>query len=841
MRTSYPIPPQESFTSPPYSIRYQNPKSADREQYTYLSTKNGAESKITLCKDAISSSGRTASTSKSRRIHHSSPIERLYTSHHLVSGPDAAPYGDLFAVCHDGQILCLDGADLEERWTASTFGLCKDLLPASASAITVDDVFHLTAEEALKGIFQGRQDAFGAFGRAIDPASFNPDIFILVTRVLGTDTPTKCLVVLGAAPRLDANKASTQNLVQLHVAPLPVEPGFSESSRSTYQLHARSARLRELSASSLRTYDLTAAVPKLSDTVIVPEGSCSFVHLSEHCVLSASPAALTITNVTYRSVQAQAAMSIEDKDSPSEMPSANHNLKLLTYLSKLDLAIAVVNNTLYSIQVQRHKSSSREGLLIDAIGCGLSKAEHLPVHSTQRPRAPFNKLLPGSLSDHYVKQSLADVESLDSALSHDNLKEFERLLAAKFHVSIEAADDGDAPQDGESLVTPDWQWLSASSYPFVDRRWVLYAISRVFAVEVDPADNGRLSLECILPESNVLVYLVVAGHLTVSNTLAAFRSELSDVTISKTALAEEIVQQLIEVDPALELLLSYLAATKLGEVELLLIIRTIMRSLDQQPRLAHSKEKSTEDEENVSMEIDELERELEKAEYNLGEESNTRARLLTAAFEGLAGYSSVATVRAMRVTLSPLEILSLIHLFRIQLVGSAWTTRYSELTGLDQDGAAKTMPDGAIALIAELLARCIDAVGTNGWLTSGSAGDQLDGGQFLSALKLEVNAALEGLNDAVLLNGILGEAVRFGAASLGNGSGRVAARSSTTDRPRQLEVAGSAELPLGLTPKQAVSQFKVVSGGEVVERSAREKGHLLSQRVKEYSLERISI
>ncbi|KAM0280220.1 hypothetical protein ACHAQH_004178 [Verticillium albo-atrum] len=830
LRTSYPIPPQESFTCAPYSIRYQRPNASSRDQYTYFSTKDGSGSKMTVCKDVVSANGKTTSTTKSQRLQHKAPVIRIYTSYHANVSVDAESDGntfsDVLAVCNDGQVVCLDGATLDERWSMSAYSLCKDLLPPATSGLQVDSVFHGPAVDFLKGVFGGRQDAFGAFGRNIDAETFNPDVLALVATTRGKEDTGRYLIVLGAIARKNTN-AAQQTLVQLHVAPLPSHEGTGIVNTPTYQLHVRTGRLIELCESIMRTYDVTTAVPRLRDAVIMPDASSSFVQLSEHSVLSLSPAALTITNITYRSVQAQSTVSMQSET------EGGHPPMLLTYLSKLDLAIAVANNTIYSIQIERHKASSKEGLLIDAIGRGLSKADHLPADLPQRRgKATFSRYLPGTLTDAYVKQSLIEVEELDEALGQNDLKEFERLLAAKFSVTI---DNSTQPEDDDT-TTPDWQWLERpSAYAPVDRRWVLYAISRVFSVDVKDVNNDCPALNCVLPESNALLYLVVAGHLTLSNILAAFRSELKEADVSLFALADVLVQQLVGVDPALELLMSYLSATKLGEVELLLIVRTIMQSLDQQPQLALPMPNGTQEEDYVAMEIDQLERELELAEYNLGDESNVRARLLTAAFERLAGYSSVSTVRALRIAFKPVEILALIHLLRIQLVGSAWTTRYTEMTTFDQDEAARTAADGVITLIAELLARCIDAVGTNGWLTNVSAGHQADGGHFLTALKLEVSAALEGLNEAVEMNGILGEAVRFGTASLAGRSSRGG------DRTRALEVVASAELPLGLTPKQGVTQFKVVSGGEVVERSARERGHLLSQRVKEYSLEKISI
>lgn len=849
LRTSYPIPPQESFTCPPYSIRYQRPSTSGRQQLTYLSTKEPSGFKITVCQDLVNAAGKTTSTSKSRKLKHKSPVFRLFTSGNTVS--DATPASeantecnDVLAVCQDGQVLCLDGSGLEERWSLSSYALSKDLLPPSTSGFKVNYAFHAPAMEFLNGIFEGRQDAFSPFGQPVSEATFNPDVLALVVSVAGASTGARFVVLLGAISGSSAGRGSRQPLVQLHVAPLPPLDVVGEGIVPTYQLSTRSGKLSELAGGTLRTYDLRCAVPRLRDAAILPDAS-SFVTLSDNSVLTISPSSLTVANITYRSIQAQAPSITDSSATESSGSKDRADPVLLTYLSKLDLAIALVDNTLFSIQVERRGQSSKEGLLIDAIGQGLSKADDLPG-DPEPGKGPFKYFLPGTLTDSYVKKSMAEVERLDACLSENNLKEFERILASKFGIVIENAEDltNGAAKENEIDTTPDWRWPERPKpFPPVDRRWVLYSISRVFSITVgtstDDASVDHPTLDCVLHESNVLIYLVLAGHLTLRNIAAAFKHELSDTQVSKETLANEVIKQLIEVDPTLELLLNHLAGTKLGEIELLLIVRTIMQSMEHQPRLAlPSMPNGTQEEDYVAMEIDKLEQELELAEYNLGDESDIRARLLTGAFERLAGYSAAATVRGLRASFSPTEILSLIHLLRIQLVGSAWTTRYSEPTSLDQDDGTRAPPDGAITLIAELLARCVDALGTNGWLSTGSTGEW-DSGHFLTALKLEVNAALEGLNDAVGLNGILGEAVRFGTASLAGAAGRSLARAA--DRPRTLEVGAPASLPLGLTPSKAVTQFKVVSGGEVVERSARERGHLMSQKVKEYSLEKVTI
>lgn len=182
--------------------------------------------------------------------------------------------------------------------------------------------------------------------------------------------------------------------------------------------------------------------------------------------------------------------------------------------------------------------------------------------------------------------------------------------------------------------------------------------------------------------------------------------------------------------------------------------------------------------------------------------------------------------------------MSLIYLLRVELLRGAWTSLYIDPTSFDSEGN-EPPPDGVIALIADLLGRCLDAVGAGGWLFNDaiSWADKAEASDFLTALRLEVTAALEGIEEAVFLNGILGETVRFGNAAQKGG----AARASQKSILFQVENRESKLLPLGLKSKSLPTREKVVSGGEVMQRSVREMGHLISQKVEAYSLEKLSI
>jgi hypothetical protein len=380
----------------------------------------------------------------------------------------------------------------------------------------------------------------------------------------------------------------------------------------------------------------------------------------------------------------------------------------------------------------------------------------------------------------------------------------------------------------------------------VDRRWVLYAIGRTFSISTTEAPESRPKLQLILPDTNVTSYLVVAGHLTLSNLKAAFRDEFDVEALDGKAIVEDLLTSLTDADPSMTLVLNYLQATQLSELELLLAIRALMLNLDliPDPKKPASnkllKNEAHDGVENYEMDLDDLERDIAITEYYLGDDSSSRSRGLTLAFTKLWRLPAITTVKAIRATLKTEEILSLIYTLRVELVRGAWTSLYIDPTSFDSEGNDPP-PDGVITLISDLLGRCLDAVGAGGWLLNDAiSSNKSETGDLLTALKLEVTAALEGLEEAVYLNGIVGEAVGFGLASQKGGAGRQV-WNANKPVPMQMEGRESRLLPLGLKTKQMPTKSKIVSGGEVVQRSTRETGHLISQKVEAYSLEKLAI
>ncbi|KAJ8130046.1 hypothetical protein O1611_g3584 [Lasiodiplodia mahajangana] len=865
--TSYPIPPQSRLSCPASSTRFKLESTKDVLRYTYVASDESKTKKITLFKDTVGESGKTnqvtcsASLGKGQPIVWLAPVSSPSTSSEPV---EATPENELLVMRADGEVVCLDGESLKQKWTTTAMAMLQDLADDARINFTIDFCRSVSALEVLKGIFKGNSDVFNILSGS-GPVDEESEVFVLVSSSGATKHRVRHLHIMGRLPSTLPSTRAGQGVIQLHVMPL-VTPHEKRSGPRSYRLDVRNGALLELHHHTVIIHDLTASIPRVVSTIQL-DGTNSFLPLSKTSLLCSTNTTLSIFNPVYRSLQNTVDIDLAAQGhadtSNNEDPSS---CQLVAYFSPLERAISIVGYNLVAIQLEapksRHAKRRAEGLLIDSIGRGLPPAQRRSAPSSAPLKdSAFSNYLPGSIRGDYWGKWAVDQKQADSLLNSNDIPKFESFLAEKFGISVEAApaQNGDSSDSDHSTKRP-LTWClpkSRANYPPVDRRWVLYAIGRSFQWNNTSHEDStvpRLTLQ--FPQSNILNYLVDAGHLTQSNLRAAFRDRLIENEAADNLLAEELVTRLSEIDPSLEILVVYLYATKLGVLEVILVLRTLMRSLQLAndaakpiPKLqtngtaeSVTNENDSAENENIGMELDHLEDEIQKTvSYLNNEDDSIRGRGLGIALTKLAAYPHKSAVKALRTIFKPHEILSLMYVLRIELVKGGWTDRYIEVDYRDENGLFDAPPDGILKLIANLLGVCLDSFGQGGWLLSDTLQAGNDAVDFLGSLTHEIDAALEGLEEVVYLRGLLAGPVKYYEQL----SKKSASAGANTAKPIVVHVndaAGTALLPLGLnSTSQRISNQKVVSGGEVVQRSSREKGHLISQKVGSYSLERIRV
>ncbi|KAK3380472.1 hypothetical protein B0T24DRAFT_195788 [Lasiosphaeria ovina] len=864
--TAYLVSPQSFFTCAPYSLRWRPSSTRSTLRYTYVSIQDSVSSKreVKLFKDVVSEAGNTTSTTSSYSYRGNAPIVHIsatsakYSDSSLPGGD--LPNHELVAVAADGTILGLSGETLEKKWQSSPQLLTQELPSGSKSEIQVDFVQSAQAADVIEGMFGGKNELFGVFQESIRRDGFNPDILILVTSVERPQgTWQRYLHVVALSVEKEPRQVNRQSVVPIFASPLS-----AKTEASKYQLDVRSGTLQELAGSVLSIYAFNSGIPRLETKLEVP-GMTSFLRLSKTSILAATSSSLSVYNPLYHSLQASTLIELRDASQPQPGLSAENNdssCELVAYLASRELAVGLRGTSLIAVQIEVPKSRSSkrraEGLLTDAIRRGVAR-EQFCEKRNRAEHASSNVIadsLPGSLSDIYWVEWKSESANADELLHTNDMSGFEELLAGVFKIQTKGRDtkpNGIHPENDFAPVTepesvsnlPEWAWPSSrADYPQVDRRWVFYAITRVFSWNSLTCDPETSQLACRLPESNVLNYLVDAGHLSLPNIKSAFQDDVRDEEDVDSILGEQLAPILVQVDPTMELLLGYLSGTQLGPTELVSAIKLLLRSLDlledpSKSKLLRIKENMEQEHDgnndDVNIELDRAEEELQITEYYLDSDSSRRARGLSVAFSKLVVCPTLATVQSLRRQFKPEETICLMNVLRMELIKDGWTTRYLDRSQVDEDDV-EAPPDGSIQLIADLMCRCIDSVGLGGWMAFDTMlanwGNQQDSADFFSQFQAEISVALEGVLEAVRLQGTLAEAVSYAKK----------ARKAIADagKNKVTAVQLTEELPLGLKIDSKISVERVRSGAEIVPRSRRQIGLFVSKKRRSYSVHRIS-
>lgn len=764
--------------------------------------------------------GKTTSTTESQILTTSAP--KYITSSGINA--QSSKVSDLVIACENGEIISLDGESLALQWSSSSKSAVQEALPDSIRSFKIEHAVSGTRAAFSEGIFKDRQEVFGAL-----PKDTDSEMELLAMVVLSTtqqQQQMRHVVIMAILPDSSTADSSLQKFIPLDIAPL-LPNVENQKAKISYELDVQTATLLQLTEGTLSIYDLTTAVPKTKSVLDVEEAFTA-KRLSKSFVLCSSFKSSALYNYQYRSTHAKAEMDLSELLIDNQNPQS---FEFITFNRSQDLVIALVDNVLVSMHVEppkHHGKRRKEGLLIDAIGRG-APGELVTKKAKHEGSSAFADQAPGTMTETYLHDLRVDIEAAENMLESNELPKWEAMLQQKFNVETGKAVNGTGAD-----TLPEWHWQTDSTgYPTVDRRWITYALSRVFAFQAATSETERPKLQMVMAESNVATYLIVAGHVTLSNLKSAFPEESH--LLQYHLIANNTVQSIIDADASLSLLLNYVQATKLGETELLLAIRALMLSMDFIPDTKKLnatklvKDTAAEDNDEYEMDLDELERELEATEHYLGEGSIGRSRGLTLAFTKLWQLPAANTVKALRTTMRTEEILCFIYLLRMELVRGGWTTLYLDSASFDSEGY-EAPPDGVISLLADLLGRCLDAIGTGGWLFNDAMAwsDKTEAGDFLTALKLEVSAALEGIEQAAGWSNVMYEAERLVSAS----------RFTASRQPAENWEARA--LPLERKSTYAAGQ-KIVSGSEVVQKSVREVGHLISQTVQPYSIEKLPV
>ena len=219
-----------------------------------------------------------------------------------------------------------------------------------------------------------------------------------------------------------------------------------------------------------------------------------------------------------------------------------------------------------------------------------------------------------------------------------------------------------------------------------------------------------------------------------------------------------------------------------------------------------------------------------------------RTSALRTCLEKLATcYKAKQVSEAFKSSLSSHELVLLLEVLRHELHEGGWTQHTLDY-GLDPR-PAETQAN-AVTAIASLVTCAINALGTGAFLSNHEIAGKDETLSFITSLRNETSAVLEGIQESSFFDGFLKDFLRYEVTLNDPSSSRFHAKNRKSKKKLNEYVstlALPAALPIGTKPIEKVSMTHIGIGGEIVKRSLKEIGGQIDQQVGRYSFEKIRL
>lgn len=740
------------------------------------------------------------------------------------------PY-DILSVHQDGRIRRLTSDLKTQRWSVHH----SEIGPTHE----VHTCFLVEFEDAKKGLFKRRQDlAALALGDPTSSGVAEPSVLLLVSHPVGTEQVTlkDVKVQIFSVPTAVASEGRSfdesqrlRHLLTVNIPDLNNQETLT-SRQLQWNFHSGSAGLNLSFERGFINFDLSQYSPTVTSQFILDnEDFSSVMRISPQSVIGAGRSIVALYDTQYQSVQ----RSIAVNDVPSSGGAAP--ISFLGYFAKLGIAVATRGNTLLAFDLSTSHPPSgplkrpRDGLLIDAIGRGIgSSASQWDTGSKKHLTESMASL--GLTSPEQAKKWKDLTIELEKFTQTKDTESFDRAVKTYFGT-------------GESKTLP----------KYVHSEMALFLLSKIFSIQ-ETENNDKLSaspsfkLSVTLWPKATCDWLIQLGQLSLNNIEIALRRSFKP-RILPSLPSGSFIQALIDTDPSLRYLIKvFQGHVMMNPDELAQALRIFLD-------MVRSRSATLEDTQTNTTTEPTLPR------IFLG---------LNTSIQRLHAHPLPTTTLSLRSTLSRLDLTSLIHHLRISLATGGFTSRFTE-NPPTPISPHQTTPSLSLDTITDMLTAAVDAIGPSGWI-SAVDDQQQQGSGLISDMKLEISAALAGVQEATYLKGVLREYLRFTESATKSTTNKAnnkstkstaVAKTNTEEESSHIRheklngadllvftTAGAEEedgsdkmLPLSLkAPSADVEKTKVKqSTGEVRTRSNREIGYLRRKAVGKYAFERLIV
>ena len=768
----------------------------------------------------------------------------------------------LIAVHKSGEVRAFAEDLSEELWHTEAL-----LIPPEKQvSAVVEFAAVVSGNQACKALLKGREDVLAALGAGTASTSggLNADDFlIMITRSSKSRRKTenfdfRLFSISASSSLLRSGHTGVRGkpLQELLSIKIPVTPQDC-SEKYSYSFSAAIGVLYQHSRSSVTAYDLTGSVLRLKHVVQLPQDKiCCIVPISHSKIAVTTPSSINVINLRYQSNVTSQSLALHglstDHNGELQTSEANstHGTSLLSYFAPLNKIIAIQGRSLIAFDTSfsslggSTRKRTRDDDLTFSLDCGIRKSNETTASGCRKKRSRTKSSI--GITQHQANDRWEEQKSvLDLRAIEGNTNDFENIMCDELGLNL--IDQGQEFCLSDS-INKVGIYSGKKTLSSLDERKIRYLLTRFFTTDdVKPSTNGerrRTGLKIQFFPEGLFRWLLNEGHLSVQAVEASLKDTgffPPNTTVEETA----IVQALAKWDPSLNLIGSMLSSSiEMSAQSVTHTLRISLNTIQSLEKLETTKLLTNGESRHGSEPADDI-RPINEDHQHVSRSLNAKASdivrtVMQAAMQRLQHHPDSDIITALRAELTQSELVKLMEELRIGLAQSGCLSRYME-NEMAEDSCPR---DDQICINAKLLNCTIDSLGIRWWIMGQFTADDItETADIVGYMQAEISAALEGIEEAAYLQGLLKELLQYNgttqtrikrpnAAIVNRPPTETNSMSSTKERQQN-------HLPLGMKAPLQISVDKIGAGGELQKRSKRDIGRLLSQQVPKYSFEQI--
>ena len=816
---SYSIPPQQYFACAPHSLYIRHGSGSGR-RLTYCALRSSnSDIKLQCFADTFERKG--------------SPKEGFSTISKDISADNAPVYLD--TITFEGSNIL----SLIVVFQNGDISICSedlsDMVPISRSKGRTEANYAttLSVKQAKKGLLKKRPDLLVPFEGSANASS---RILVSIGRPFDDeDRDSKVLRISIFSFQLpDAPTMDTSAPHPTFVGSFNVKTPISLPKTLRHCLH-HSGQLYIWHRQRVVLYQLDGTPLEAQPVHDFPERIKSLLRLSSNLIAIIDDSSIKVVDFKHQAVSSSCilpATVLVNGDSATHTRLKDSE-RLLTFFPTLGSVLLLRKRSLFLLNVTDARTEDaiqyHRTTLADAIGRGI----HLNHGNTRQP-VQFIEGLGAAVQGNVITKKEV-ISKIDLVAKSKNGEAFDTEFASHLPEICGNRSHSEDPFEGTTV---------SISQIAQHNHLISHVINKIFAVKLDSDSIGLLKgLEIQFVPPRTFHWLIQHNVMTLRRIQLALK-QTGVLSATEELHQCALVEALATFDYSLETLISLLAGpTPLTTREVACATRFALDVLQQSQNLSNLR-LLTATEMDIGSDAGDHDEDMNGDSTLEPEKDADKIHDAQSAMKVCLARLSICNdsdVRgALSQELSTLHLLSLVDFLRAELAGGGWFSHHSDDARPDEDFY---QDDSQINVMIKILNSAIDALGTGAWLNSASSDEYA---RKIEWMRAETSAALEGIEEATYLRGLLHEALLFVKRAPPRSSIQKAPTLKNSaigvSRPVKMSKDDSEDdaLPLGLRPRDRV-ESRVLKDGKEVTRSRREKEYLKSKIVGAYSIERIMI